>query len=85
MRQTATAAKAARESINAVNESRQVIDQAAEGLRSIGKRMTAPRIYRAELRIVRRLVAFDERHPRITSALLWAQAIAAAWYVFMYA
>lgn len=85
MRQTATAAKAAQESMDAVNGSRQVINQAAEGLRSIGRRMTAPRIYRAELCLVRRLAAFDERHPRITSALLWAQAIAGAWLVFMYA
>ena len=47
--------------------------------------LSAPRLYRLELRAVRSVAQWLDRHPVIFNALLWALGIAFALEVFFYA
>lgn len=48
-------------------------------------RLTAPRIYRAELTLYRRVAQLIDRHPIVSNSLLAAQVLGFIYYVFMYA
>lgn len=76
-----TAAKAAQRTAKAVSTA----SKAAGLLRTIRKKLTAPRIYRMELRITRAILDFNERHPSYSTALLWAEVIIGSYLIFMYA
>ena len=53
-------------------------------LSSRRKAWTVKRIYRKELKAARAIARWIDRHPTLSNAILYAQAIGFAIYVFMY-
>ena len=58
---------------------------AARALMQPAKYLTAPRLYRLELRAARAAASLIESRPRLFNALLWGLGILFALEVFMYA
>lgn len=58
------------------------VSTAARALMQSAKYLTAPRLYRLELRAARSVAHWLDRHPVIFNALLWALGIAFALEVF---
>lgn len=58
------------------------VSTAARALMQSAKYLTAPRLYRLELRAARAAASLIESRPRLFNALLWALGIAFALEVF---
>ena len=58
------------------------VSTAARALMQSAKYLTAPRLYRLELRAARSVAQWLDRHPVIFNALLWVLGIAFALEVF---
>lgn len=61
------------------------VSTSARALMQSAKYLTAPRLYRLELRAARAAASLIESCPRLFNALLWALGILFALEVFMYA
>ena len=61
------------------------VSTAARALMQSAKYLTAPRLYRLELRAARSVAHWLDLHPVIFNALLWGLGIAFALEVFFYA
>ena len=59
------------------------VSTAARALMQSAKYLTAPRLYRLELRAARAAASLIESRPRLFNALLWALGILFALEVFM--
>ena len=59
------------------------VSTAARALMQSAKYLTAPRLYRLELRAARAVASLIESRPRLFNALLWALGILFALEVFM--
>ena len=53
-------------------------------LNSRRKAWTVKRIYRMELKAIRAIARWIDRHPTLSNVILYAQAIGFAVYVFLY-
>ena len=61
------------------------IARRSQAMRQTLRNLTAPRIYRQELKAARRMAQAVDQHPTLSNACLWAMGIAFMIEVFLYA
>ena len=61
------------------------IARRSQAMRQTLRTLTAPRIYRQELKAARRMAQAVDQHPTLSNACLWAMGIAFMIEVFLYA
>jgi hypothetical protein len=57
----------------------------SQAMRQTLRTLTAPRIYRQELKAARRMAQTIDHHPTLSNACLWAMGIAFVIEIFLYA
>ena len=69
----------------AINRIFATIARKHRNMRQTLRTLTAPRIYRQELKVARRIAQAVDQHPTLSNACLWAMGIAFMIEVFLYA